>query len=176
MLLKMYAFRRGSLAAAAVALLIGLYPARASATATTLAPVLAATTWLGGRDAAPNLRGKVVLVDVFTFECINCTRITPNLRALWRGRARDFTIVGVHTPEVPAYQGRRPYLTAMLRRSAIGWPVAVDNDARIWNAYGVDAWPTQLVFDRRGRLRARVVGDSQDAHLDATVRALLAER
>ena len=158
-----------------VALLLSLYPAPAKAATLTLAPILGTTTWLNGRAGARELAGKVVVVDVFTFECMNCTRITPNLRALWSSRRSDFTIVGVHTPEVPAYQSRTAYLTAMIRRNGIAWPIAIDNDARLWNAYGIAAWPTQLVFDRHGRLRARIVGDSQDEKVDAIVRALRAE-
>ena len=168
--------RSSAVTVAVVALLMGLYPARASATSATLSPILAGHAWLNGRATANDVRGKVVVVDVFTFECINCTRVTPNLRALWHSRPSDLTIVGVHTPEVPAYQSRSAYLETKIHRNAIAWPVVVDNDARIWDAYGVDAWPTQLVFDRHGRLRARIVGDSQDAELDATVRTLLAQR
>ena len=56
------------------------------------------------------------------------------------------------------------------------WPVAIDNDFAIWNAYGVSAWPTQMIFDRRGVLRKTVVGDSQDAVVDDTIKRLVAEK
>jgi hypothetical protein len=85
--------------------------------------------------------GKVVIVDVFTFDCYNCKNVVPTLRA----------------------QG-------------ITWPVAIDNSFAIWNAYGVDAWPTQPFFDRTGKLRATIVGDSQDDAVDRIVQKLLAER
>ena len=58
----------------------------------------------------------------------------------------------------------------------ITWPVAIDNDEKLWNAYGVNAWPTQFFFDRNGRLRKTVVGDSQDDDVSATVRALVGNR
>jgi hypothetical protein len=132
------------LAALAAASIAG--PAAPSAAAAghaeTLAPVYAAAQgWLNGRISPALTGGKVVVVDVFTFDCYNCQNVVPNLRA----------------------QG-------------ISWPVAIDNSFAIWNAYGVDAWPTQLFFDRSGTLRATIVGDSQDDAVDRIVRKLLAER
>ena len=62
-----------------------------------------------------------------------------------------------------------------LASQGIVWPVAVDNGFVLWNAYGVTAWPTQLIFDRRGKLRQTVVGDSQDDLVRSTVARLLAE-
>ena len=58
----------------------------------------------------------------------------------------------------------------------ITWPVVYDNDFKVWNAYGVSAWPTQLVFDRHGKLRATYVGEGNDTELERTVRTLVAER
>lgn len=114
------------------------------------------------------------MVDVFTFECINCVRVTPNLQSLNRAYGRrDLEIVAVHTPEVPSYQGRLSYLRSQIGKASLAWPIAVDNDYRIWQVYGVSAWPTQLLFDRTGRLRATIVGDSQDAVLDRTIAGLI---
>lgn len=146
----------------------------AQESAKTLDPVNRATSWLNGRPAAADLHDRVVLIDIFTFECINCTRVTPNLKSLYsRYSRRQLEIVAVHTPEVPAYQKRMSYLAQQVRLAALPWPIAVDNDYRIWNAYGIDAWPTQLVFDRTGRLVARIVGDGQDGELDrALARAI----
>ncbi len=145
-----------------------------AASSTNLEPVLAGHTWLNGRLTPDNSRGRVVLVDIFTFECINCVRVTPNLQRLYRTYARrDLEIVAVHTPEVPSYQGRLGYLRDQIARASIEWPVVVDNDYRIWQGYGVSAWPTQLVFDSGGHLRATIVGDSQDAVLDRTIASLI---
>jgi hypothetical protein len=141
-----------------------------------LATVLAANDWIGGRPDAAALAGRVVVLDVFTVDCYNCQNVVPSLRALYAAdRGRGLAVIGIHSPETPAERGRA-YVAASLQRQGIVWPVAVDNDFGLWNAYGVSAWPTQLFYDRRGRLRATIVGDSQDAAVKRTVEELLAER
>jgi thiol-disulfide isomerase/thioredoxin len=119
--------------------------------------------------------GKVVIVDVFTFDCYNCKNVVPNLRTLDAKRSGDLVIVGIHSPETP-YETKRANVIENLRAQGITWPVAIDNSFAIWNAYGVGAWPTQLFFDRKGELRATIVGDSQDDAVDRIVQKLLAER
>jgi peroxiredoxin len=146
------------------------------ASTTTLQPIFAAKDWIGARVASAELAGKVVIVDVFTVDCYNCRNVIPTLRSLYAGdHARGLAIVGIHTPETPAEKGR-PYVTQSLRQQGIVWPVAVDNGFSLWDAYGVNAWPTQLFFDRRGRLRKVIVGDSQDDDVRSTVQSLLQER
>jgi thiol-disulfide isomerase/thioredoxin len=133
-----------------------------------------ATGWLGGHPTLASLRGRVVLVDVFTFECINCTNITPALKNLYASYPRsELEIVAVHTPEVPSYQKSLNYLARQRQAAALPWPIAIDNEHRIWDAYGVSAWPTQLVFDRAGELKYTIVGDSQDHQVAAAVRSLI---
>lgn len=135
-----------------------------------LDPIFEADAWIDVRLTAARAAGRVVLVDVFTFECSNCTRVTPNLQALYARYPRaQLEIVGVHTPEVPAYQARVSYVRENARRNRLPWPIALDNAYRIWNAYAVDAWPTQLVFGRSGALAGRVVGDAQDRALNEIV-------
>ena len=146
----------------------------ASAVGSGLGALKFATGWLNGHETAASLHGRIVLVDVFTFECVNCTRVTPNLKRLYETYARtDLAIVAVHTPEVPAYQSRVAYLAAQARAARLPWPIAIDNAARIWDAYGVSAWPTQLVFDRAGRLRHTIVGDGTDGVVRAAVSELI---
>jgi len=146
------------------------------AAATSLNAVLGATDWLNGHPTASTVRGKVVLVDFYTFGCYNCKNVEPNLRALYKSEQRsDLVILGVHSPETP-YEHSRRALIESFQDQGIAWPVAVDNDFTIWNAYGVEAWPTQMVFDRRGVLRKTIVGDSQDAVVNEEVSALLRER
>jgi thiol-disulfide isomerase/thioredoxin len=140
-------------------------------------PILSSAPWVGVRPAPSALRGRVVLVDVFTFECVNCTRVVPNLKALRAGYSRsDLAIVGVHAPEVPSYQANFAYVAKNVRAQAFAWPVVLDDELHLWNRYGIDAWPTQLLFDRRGIVRHRIVGDSQDAALDGLVEELVRER
>jgi hypothetical protein len=148
----------------------------AAAGGATLAPVYAASEgWLNGRLTPAQTAGKVVIVDVFTFDCYNCKNVVPNLRALNAKKTDDLLIVGVHAPETP-YESNRANVIANLKTQGITWPVAIDNTFAIWHAYNVDAWPTQLFFDRSGRLRATIVGDSQDDAVDRIVQKLLAER
>jgi thiol-disulfide isomerase/thioredoxin len=144
-------------------------------TAPTLAPIVRYTDWLAVRPSAADLAGKVVLVDIFTFGCYNCKNVTPNLRALYRAHHGDLAIVGVHTPETP-YEADRKNVGPNLASLGIVWPVAIDNDHTLWNAYSTEYWPTQLIFDKHGVLRKTVVGDSQDQLVDDTVAKLLAER
>ncbi len=141
-----------------------------------LTPLVKASTWLNGAPSNSWLRGKVVLVDVFTFDCINCKNITPNLRSLERSKRSDgLAILGIHSPET-AYEHEHSAVVTNLKALGVTWPVAIDNDFALWNAYHIDSWPTQLIFDRRGALRKVVVGDSQDALVNATIDALLKER
>jgi thiol-disulfide isomerase/thioredoxin len=142
--------------------------------APTLAPLLSYGDWLATRPSADDLRGKVVIVDIFTFGCYNCKNVAPNLRALYRRHGKHLAIVGIHTPETP-YETERKNVVANLASQGIVWPVAIDNDHVLWNAYDTEYWPTQLIFDKHGTLRKTVVGDSQDDAVDDTVTQLLSE-
>jgi thiol-disulfide isomerase/thioredoxin len=165
--------RRLMILVAAVAAFSGAGPVHSPAT---LAPVYGATQgWLNGKLTPADTAGKVVIVDVFTFDCYNCKNVVPNLRALNAKKSDGLVIVGVHTPETP-FETNRANVVENLHRQGITWPVAIDNSSAIWHAFNVDAWPTQLFFDRTGKLRATIVGDSQDDEVDRIVQKLLAER
>ena len=158
-----------------VAITLSISSARASGSSD-LAPLYATGTWLNGSASPSSLKGKVVIVDVFTFDCINCKHVVPNLRRLHDEQsASAFTIVGVHAPETP-YERDRDNVVKNLAEQGITWPVRIDNDFSVWRAYGVEYWPTQLIFDRRGRLRKTVVGEGQDDVINGMVQNLLNER
>jgi thiol-disulfide isomerase/thioredoxin len=143
---------------------------------TTLQPVYAAKDWIGARIPAAELAGKVVILDFFTVDCYNCRNVVPTLRSLYAtDRNKGLAIVGIHTPETPP-EKERSYVTQSLRQQGIVWPVAVDNAFSLWDAYRVNAWPTQLFFDRHGNLRKVIVGDSQDDAVRAETQTLLQER
>ena len=145
------------------------------AAAVTLAPVLAATPW-ANTSGPPSTSGRVTLVDVFAFSCINCKHVTPNLQKLHAEYGpNDLAIIGVHAPELPDEKVHANLIQA-LSDQHVTWPVVYDDSLRIWNAYGVDAWPTQLIFDRRGALRGKYVGEGYDAEIDQLVKRLAAER
>jgi thiol-disulfide isomerase/thioredoxin len=144
------------------------------AAATSLAPVLGAPSW-ANVSGPPATGGRVTVVDVFAFSCINCKHVTPELKKLRAQYGpRDLTIVGVHAPET-AEEHSHANLAKALRDQGITWPVVYDDGFQIWSAYGVTAWPTQLVFDRHGVLRATFVGEGFDSELEARVRELAAE-
>lgn len=141
-----------------------------------LGVVAGAADWVHGKVTDAQLQGKVVLLDFYTFECINCKHTEPNLRSLYASTPRkDLVIISVHSPET-SYESDRTNLVASLSGQGIAWPVVVDNDFKIWNAYGVTAWPTQMVFDRKGVLRQTFVGEGYDKELDSLISSLIADR
>lgn len=149
-------------------------PARAGAL--TIDAIVNAHDWLNATPTPALVRGKVVIVDFYTFGCINCQNIEPNLRALYRDKARsDLIILGVHSPETALERDRANVVNSFIEQGIV-WPVAIDNNFALWNLCGITAWPTQLIFDRAGALRRRVVGDSQDQLVNSTVDQLLRER
>ena len=115
------------------------------------------------RSRSPSLRGKVVLIDFWTYTCINCIRTLPYLRA-WDERYRDrgLVIVGVHTPEFE-FEKDAGNVRDAIARSGLRYPVAQDNDYGTWNAWGNQYWPAKYLIDadgpgplralRRGRVR-----------------------
>jgi thiol-disulfide isomerase/thioredoxin len=119
------------------------------------------------------LRGKVVLVEFWTRECINCVHVLPHTTALHdRYRKDGLVVIGVHTPEFD--EERDPVgVGAAIRNFGIPWPVVMDNDYRIWNAYGNEFWPAIYLIDRRGRIVYRHVGEGGYDVIEQRVRQLL---
>lgn len=105
------------------------------------------------------LRGKVVLVDFWTYACVNCIHTLPHL-AQWQQRYRDqgLVVVGVHTPEF-AFEREAGNLQSAIERLGIAYPVAQDNRYRTWNAWGTEYWPTAYLVDRTGKVVFRHVGE-----------------
>ena len=99
------------------------------------------------------LRGRVVLIDFWTYTCINCLRTLPYLKA-WDARYRDqgLTIVGVHTPEF-AFERKESNVRGAIGRQGLRYPVVQDNAYGIWNAFGNQYWPANYLIDARGRVR-----------------------
>ncbi len=140
------------------------------------APLFGASQWIGPQPRPQTFAGKVVVIDVFTYSCINCKHIVPALRALRsRYNGSDLLLVGIHTPELP-YERLRENVVPNLAAQGITWPVAIDNTNALWNAYGIQYWPTVLIFDRQGVLRKTVIGEGQDDVVAGTVAALSKQR
>ena len=123
-----------------------------------------------------SLRGKVVLVDFWTFDCVNCQRTLPSLRTWYeRYRQQGFEIVGVHTPELSEERDPRN-VAAAVTRLGVGWPVVLDPNYATWDAYHNAYWPAQYLVDKHGRIAASHIGEGSYDEIDATIRSLLAER
>src|SRR4051794_21636173 len=122
-----------------------------------------------------DLRGKVVLVDFWTYTCINCLRTLPYLKALdARYRKDGLVIVGVHTPEFPFERDANNVLRA-IKQNGIRYPVAQDNKYATWDAYGNQYWPAEYFIDARGRVRFTHFGEGSYREKEHVVRQLLAE-
>jgi cytochrome c biogenesis protein CcdA/thiol-disulfide isomerase/thioredoxin len=132
-------------------------------------------TFEGQAPSMRALRGRVVLVDFWTYSCINCLRTLPHLRA-WddRYRAAGLTIVGVHTPEF-AFERRESNVRDAIAANGLRYPVALDNDYGTWNAWGNLYWPAKYLVDARGRVRYWHFGEGEYERTERAIRALLAE-
>jgi len=122
-----------------------------------------------------SLRGRVVLVDFWTYSCINCLRTLPYLTA-WdrRYRKEGLTIVGVHSPEFP-FEKEAGNVEEAIERNGIEYPVAQDNDLATWTAYGNQYWPAEYFVDARGRVRFVHFGEGSYGEKEKVIRELLAE-
>jgi cytochrome c biogenesis protein CcdA/thiol-disulfide isomerase/thioredoxin len=120
-----------------------------------------------------DLRGRVVLVDFWTYSCINCLRTLPVLEA-WDSRYRDqgLTVVGVHTPEFP-FEREAANVSAAIDRERIHYPVVQDNESGTWDAYGNHYWPAEYLIDRSGQLRYIHFGEGEYASTEQAIRTLL---
>jgi cytochrome c biogenesis protein CcdA/thiol-disulfide isomerase/thioredoxin len=122
------------------------------------------------------LRGKVVLVDFWTYSCINCLRTLPHLKE-WdaRYRSKGLVIVGVHSPEF-AFEHDLGNVRTAVKRLGVRYPVALDNDFDTWNAYGNQYWPADYLVDAAGRVRDYHFGEGDYATTERDIRMLLAAR
>jgi cytochrome c biogenesis protein CcdA/thiol-disulfide isomerase/thioredoxin len=130
----------------------------------------------GGRPLSlGSLRGHVVLVDFWTYSCINCLRTLPYLRA-WdaRYRASGLTIVGVHTPEFP-FEKSAGNVSDAIGQNHLRYPVVQDNDYAIWNSYANQYWPAEYFIDAHGQVRYAHFGEGEYDRKEGVIRALLAE-
>jgi len=121
------------------------------------------------------LRGRVVLVDFWTYTCINCLRTLPHLEAWDRAYRNDgLTIVGVHTPEF-AFERDAGNVAAAISREGIRYPVAQDNGMATWDAYANQYWPAKYLIDAVGHVRYVHFGEGEYDETEAAIRALLRE-
>ncbi len=133
--------------------------------------------WLNTPNDTPltlaGLRGKVVLVDFWTYSCINCLRTLPHLAAWYSAYHKDgLEIVGVHTPEF-AFEHELGNVENAVHRLHVTWPVALDNNYGTWNAYNNEYWPADYLVDRTGKVRSVSYGEGDYGKTEDAIRDLL---
>jgi cytochrome c biogenesis protein CcdA/thiol-disulfide isomerase/thioredoxin len=141
-----------------------------------LPPLDGAVQWLNSPPlTAQALKGKVVLVDFWTYSCINCLRTLPYVKA-WAEKYRDqgLVVIGVHAPEF-AFERDVGNVTKAMKDLGINYPVAVDNDYRIWRAFNNEYWPAHYFADAQGRIRYHHFGEGEYAESERVIQQLLRE-
>jgi cytochrome c biogenesis protein CcdA/thiol-disulfide isomerase/thioredoxin len=134
------------------------------------------TSWINSKPLlSSDLAGKVVLLDIWTYSCINCLRTLPYVKA-WdeKYRSSGLVVIGVHTPEFGFERGLEN-VTKAVQELGIQYPVVLDNDFRVWKALDNHYWPAHFFFDRRGFLRHRHFGEGEYDQSEQTIRELLQE-
>ena len=123
-----------------------------------------------------SLKGKVVLVDFWTYSCINCLRTIPYLND-WDQKyaGNGLVIVGVHSPEFE-FEKNYDNVKAAVQRLGITYPVVLDSDHGTWNAYGNQYWPRHYLIDAQGYIRDNHIGEGGYEQTEKTIQSLLAER
>jgi cytochrome c biogenesis protein CcdA/thiol-disulfide isomerase/thioredoxin len=135
-----------------------------------------ATEWLNSPPlTAESLRGKVVLVDFWTYSCVNCIRTLPYLRA-WYDKYKDrgLVVIGVHAPEF-AFEHDVDNIRRAATEFKIDYPIAVDNEYTIWRAFKNEYWPAHYFVDAKGRVRHHHFGEGEYAQSERIIQQLLAE-
>ena len=132
------------------------------------------TNWINSSPLTlQELRGNVVLIDIWTYTCVNCIRTIPYIKE-WYSRYQDqgLVIIGIHAPEFEFEK-----LTANVERSMIdldiSWPVAQDNNMKTWDSYGNMYWPAKYVLDKNGVVKYRHFGEGSYAETENAIRILL---
>jgi thiol-disulfide isomerase/thioredoxin len=135
-----------------------------------------ATGWLNSKPLTrAALRGKVVVLDFWTYSCINCLRSLPYINA-WYQHYKDYglVIVGVHTPEFD-FEKKPENVRQALEKFGVQYPVALDNDQALWNAFNNHFWPAHYFVDAQGKIRGHHFGEGKYARSERTIRDLLTE-
>ena len=141
-----------------------------------LASLERADEWLNSSAlTAPDLRGKIVLIDFWTYTCINWLRQLPYVRA-WHEKYRDqgLVVIGVHAPEF-AFEKNTNNVRWAVKDMRIDYPIAVDNDHVIWRAFRNQYWPALYFIDSQGRVRHHHFGEGAYEQSEMIIQALLAE-
>jgi thiol-disulfide isomerase/thioredoxin len=139
-------------------------------------PAANATEWLNSQPlTAADLRGKVILIDFWTYSCVNWRRTLPYVRA-WADKYKDqgLVVIGVHTPEFE-FEKNAENVRRAAKDMRIDYPIAIDSDRAIWRAFNNDFWPALYFVDSQGRIRSHYLGEGGYEHSELIIQQLLAE-
>ena len=134
------------------------------------------TDWINSKPLTKDdLKGKVVLVDFWTYSCINCIRTQPYLKE-WYSTYKDsgFVIVGLHAPEF-SFEKNPANVKDAVKKAGLEYPIALDNDFATWNAYQNQYWPGSYLIDKEGKVRRYHGGEGEYKETEQAIRALLGE-
>jgi thiol-disulfide isomerase/thioredoxin len=160
----------------AIPLIAAAVVAAAPASARTAPEFAGIDNWINSAPLSmQQLRGKVVLVDFWTFDCVNCLNVLPYVKG-WHQKYKDqgLVVVGVHTPEY-AFERKLDSLQTAVKRNGIAFPVAQDNRYLTWSAYQNRFWPAFYLVDKKGELVYSHFGEGEYAQTEAQIRKLLAQ-
>ncbi len=141
------------------------------------APELQNTVWINSDHPLriKGLRGQVVLLEMWTFDCINCQHVIPALKDWYQKYAsQGLVIIANHYPEFD-FEHDLSNLKDAVKQDGIAYPVAQDNDGKTWSAYHNIYWPTMYLIDKRGHIRYTHIGEGSYADSETAIQALLAE-
>ena len=141
------------------------------------APELTNQVWLNSSQPLrlAGLRGKVVLLDMWTFDCINCQHVVPYVESWYQKyAAQGLVVIGNHFPEF-GFEKDLGNLKAAIKQQGITYPVDQDNDGATWNAYRNQYWPTMYLIDKRGHIRYVTIGEGNYTATENAIAALLKE-
>jgi thiol-disulfide isomerase/thioredoxin len=143
----------------------------------TVAPELATGNWINSDPVKlKDLRGRVVLIEFWTFGCSNCRNTLPFIKS-WNDRYREkgLVVIGVHSPEFDDEKNLEN-VRREIASLGIRYPVVTDNDYQTWTAYNVEAWPTTFLIDKQGRIRWMHVGEGHYEEAERLIQKLLEEK
>src|SRR5271156_4024075 len=135
-----------------------------------------AIAWLNSPPLTrDSLRGKVVLIDFWTYSCINCLRALPYAEG-WAAKYKDagLVVIGVHTPEF-AFEKERSNVEQAVRDLKVAYPVAIDSDYKIWQAFNNQYWPAHYFIDGKGRIRHHHFGEGEYGEAERVIQEVLSE-
>ena len=140
------------------------------------APDIISNQWINSKPLDWNkLKGKVVMVEFWTFECYNCKNVEPYIKSWYQKyQNKGFEIVAVHTPEFDRERDVNN-VRNYVKDHAITYPVAIDNDFHIWQRFSNRYWPAMYIVDKQGNIRYRFIGEGNYQKIEKAINKLLEE-